>query len=139
MTAISKMAQVAGLLDHLEAPIDEKLAAIETLLSHFTLAMDPLVLAYKSYTVDGVADMTKTIHMLASGVDITGVDPLYVGQVIIVMAVASGTDPTATTTGTWNGAATIASFPDAYDVIVAVAISATRWLVLINLTGVSFA
>jgi len=47
----------------------------KTLLLEFIAKMNPLQLSYKTYTADGVADMTKTMHLLDSGVDITAVTP----------------------------------------------------------------
>lgn len=140
MSTITKMAQVADVLDHLEAPIDQKLAAIEALLSHFTLAMEPLVLSYKTYSADAVADMTKTLHLLGTGVDVTAMSPAYIGQVIIVVCTDSTTNATATcgVGCTWEGTNDRATFPDSEDTIVAYALSLTRWHILINLTGVTF-
>lgn len=100
----------------------------------------PLRVPYKAYTADGVADMTKTLHLLGSGIDITGFTPLYIGQVAIIICTDSGTDATATTGAgvTWEGSNDKATFPDTDDLLVVIASSLTRWHILVNLTGVTF-
>ena len=103
------------------------------------LLTGPLCLSYKTYTADGVADMTKTVHLLGSGVDITGCDPVYVGQVIVIICTDSTNNATADcTSATWDGTNDLATFPDTDDMLVCVATSATRWHILINNTGVTF-
>jgi hypothetical protein len=103
------------------------------------LLTGPLCLSYKTYTADGVADMTKTLHLLGSGVDITGCDPLYVGQVIIIVCTDSTNNATADcTSATWDGTNDLATFPDTEDLLMCVAISTTRWMILANVTGVTF-
>ena len=139
------MATVEGKLNILTDLLDitnqdtgvQKWAALEGLLQ---LLVGPLCLSYKTYTADGVADMTKTMHLLGSGIDITGVTPAYVGQVILVICTNSGTDATATCGSgvTWEGTNDKATFPDTDDLLLAVAISTTRWMIIANVTGVTF-
>ena len=114
----------------------ERWSKLESVLQLLT---GPLCLSYKSYTADGVADMTKTVHLLGSGVDITGCDPVYVGQVIVIICTDSTNNATADcTSATWDGTNDLATFPDTDDMLVCVATSATRWHILINNTGVTF-
>lgn len=136
-TAQGKLAIFTDLLDQVGDLGVQKWDALEGVLQ---LLVGPLVLSSKTYSADGVADMTKTMHLLGSGIDITGVTPAYVGQVIIVICTNSGTDATATCGSgvTWEGTNDTATFPDTDDLLLAVAISTTRWMILANVTGVTF-
>lgn len=135
-TVEGKLALLTDILDHPEAPIDQKLALLEGLL---TLLATPLVLSVKTYAADAVMDHTKTVHLIGSGVDLTGCDPAYVGEVCIIICTNSDTNATADcTSATWEGTNDLATFPDAYDALFCVAISTTRWFIVANIGGVTF-
>jgi len=137
-TVDGKFAILTDLLDVVNQDTGtKKWDALEGVLQ---LLVGPMVLSTKTYAADGVADMTKTVHLLGSGIDITGVTPAYVGQVILVICTNSGTDATATCGSgvTWDGTNDAATFPDTGDLLFCVAISTTRWMIIANVTGVTF-
>lgn len=99
-----------------------------------------LTSAAKVYTADGAADMDYETHILGSGVDLTGVTPRYIGQKITLICMDSTVDATARcgTGVTWNGTNHTATFANNASALVAVAVSLTRWLVVVNLGTVTF-
>jgi len=138
------MATVNGKFELLQGLLDitnqdqgtQRWDALEALLQ---LLVDPLVLSVKTYAADAVADMTKTVHLIGSGVDLTGFDPAYVGQVALIVCTNSDTNATVDcTSATWEGTNDLATFPDAYDALFVVAISTTRWFIVANIGGVTF-
>jgi hypothetical protein len=94
----------------------------------------------KEYAADGVIDLDYEIHLLGSGIDLTGVTPRYIGQKIALICMDSTTNATATTGAgvTWDGTNDLATFADAGDAIFAVAVSLTRWFVHTNVGAVAF-
>ena len=114
----------------------EKWAALATLLD---LLSTPLRLSYKTYSADGVADMTKTLHIVGSGVDLTGFTPVAIGQLAFVWCTDSTTDATITTGSgvTFDGTNNKATMEDTGAFLFFIALSTTRWLLFAS-TGTSF-
>jgi|GEM_PF-2644359 hypothetical protein len=99
-----------------------------------------LASAAKGYAADGPADMEYQKHILGSGVDLTGVNPKYIGQLIILACPDSTANATATCGAgiTWDGTNDTVNLVNDNSAIVAMAISLTRWLVLVNLGTCTF-
>ena len=87
-----------------------------------------------------VADMTKTLFILATDVDITGFTPQYIGQICIIYCIDSTADATVTTGAgvTFDGTNDVATFDATGDCIIVIAYTMTRWLVLVNNGTIAF-
>ena len=91
-------------------------------------------------SIDGVADMTKGLFLLGTGIDLTTFTPAAAGQVAVLWCTDSTADVTVTCGAgcTFDGTNNRATFADAGDGLVLIAQSTTRWLILVNIGAVTF-
>jgi len=81
----------------------------------------------------------SNLVFLGSGIDITGFTPKFIGQRVTLHCTDSTADATVTCgTATFNGTNTVATFGAAGDTLELIAISMTRWLILVNIGPVTF-
>lgn len=101
-----------------------------------------LTLGVSTPTSDGAADMTKGLFILngaSVGIDLTAFTPAAAGRIAVVWCTDSTNDCTVTCGAgvTFDGTNNKATFADAGDALVLIALSTTRWLVLVNLGSVA--
>jgi hypothetical protein len=88
---------------------------------------------------DGAADMTKSFFTLGSGIDLTAFTPAAAGHFAIIWCTDSTVDATVTCGAgcTFDGTNNKATFADIGDALVLIALSSTRWLILLNIGAVA--
>lgn len=114
------------------------ISADEMLFEPMQGVKEAVVLPSTTPAADGAADMSKSLFILATGIDLTGFNPQYIGQLAVIYCEASTTDPTVKTGSgvTFDGTNNTATFPDAGDTLVLISVSLTRWLILLNIGAV---
>ena len=144
----TRTAEIAAVKTIIAEPGNLSSAKLNALFQLFSAFNDPtyqdkaIVLPASTPTSDGVADMTKSLFLLGSAVDLTAFTPAYAGQLAIIWCTASGTDPTVrcgsgvTINGAGNNKMT---FPDADDAMIMVAATLTRWNIILNIGSVTLA
>jgi len=99
-----------------------------------------MTLGVSTPSVDGIADMTKSLFLLGTGIDLTTFTPAAAGQVAVVWCTDSTADVTVKCGAgcTFDGTNNTATFADTGDGLVLIAQSVTRWLILVNIGAVTF-
>jgi hypothetical protein len=131
----TEVAKISAIMTDSAIKQSAKLAAF---LELFTKT--PLVLPSITPSADSAANMEKSLFILGTGIDLTGFTPAYIGQVVVIFCSNSAADATitcgsgVTLNSTGNNRAT---FDDAEDALFMVALSLTRWLIVVNIGAVT--
>jgi hypothetical protein len=101
-----------------------------------------VILNYSAPTVDGAADMTKSLFILngaTTTIDLTAFTPTAIGQVAANICSDSTNDCSVTCGAgvTFDGTNNKSIYADAGDALLLVAISLTRWFIFVNVGSVA--
>lgn len=101
-----------------------------------------IILNSSTPAADGAADMTKSLFILngaTTTIDLTGFTPTAIGQVAVIICSDSTNDCTVKcgTGCTFDGTNNTSTYADAGDALLLVALSLTRWFIIVNVGSVA--